>query len=278
MRRSVFGVVAGVIGAAVVTAVVVTVVRANSDGNDAAPTCALATAPAGSPPVLTASSTATAGLTVAEQGFSPAPERKPYLSVGALLRNTTDRVAWRTRVFIDATGASGPSLVFAPQPRYQILEVPMILPGAAVSVGFTLAIKPENVGKVTKVSLTPVVTGWLPAGDGADGLAPITTKIENATRDEVRFTAATANCADLVMRGVGVVWRDTTGKIVGGGFDGHYDDRMCKAGGSGSAGAASALLDGTMVPAAADLAKVELSPYCDLAKGNVVTPDGPFND
>ncbi|WP_347652631.1 hypothetical protein [Plantactinospora sp. B5E13] len=254
------------LGVLVVVVGLVLLARGGDDGPPA-PTCRIVGPP--SPPSAASDS---GGLRIVEQGYSRLLANATTVSMGVVLENTTDRVAYRTRVTFDVLGESGESLVWERHRPWLVQEVPVILPGARVSVGDAVALNdraPRPAASVARISITPVVTQWLPAGDGHTGLAPVTAKPVpgSSQRDEqgtgsVRYISESANCADLFSRGASLVFRDESGRIVGGNVDNQRHLSACDAG-TGHQALAHAGLD--TIPASADLDRTDVTVYCDFS-------------
>jgi hypothetical protein len=237
------------------------------DDVPSAQACRLVTPPSGTAPAADGG-----GLRIVEQGFSLVPS--PTVSMGAVIENTTDKVAYRTRVTFDVLGTGGESVVHSWHRPRLVQEVPIILPGAKVSVGDAVALIDATRGKddpVARISIIPVVTQWLAAGDGNNGLAPVTAKAVpgGGKRDDdgsgfIAYTAESANCAPLLSRGTSLVFRDASGKIVGGNVDGARALAACKPSATSSEESANAGL--RAIPATADLNQTDVTAYCDFAQ------------
>jgi hypothetical protein len=275
-----------VLGAVVVvataTAVVIAVARSGGD-ESAAQECRLVTPPSAAVPAPDSS-----GIRVAEQGWTTVPPdfprnatSFPRVSIGAVLENTTNQVAYRTRVVFDAFGSAGASVVSGPQVTYKMIEVPILPPGARVAVGDTLVA--DEKATISKVSISPTVTQWLPPGGPSSGLAPITAAAvagKSARESDgsalITFTAHSPNCTDLLSRGTAFVMRDTSGKIVGGNVDGLTKQEACQVG--GTAAPVTAMSQQNTVPATADLDKTEITAFCDVVKGlGIIRSGEPIN-
>ena len=250
----------------VVVALVATVsVAGCSDPKPPAGECRLVTPPSGAPVGRSA------GLTLVEQGHTRIPSTETVVSMGAVLQNTTDKVAYRTRVKFDVQDAAGTTVVWENQQNFMVQEIPVILPGAKVAVGDALALTQsarQDPGAVAKVSITPTVSQWLGAGDGNNGLGTVTTKVAagKGQRDadgsgSVVFTANSANCAPMASRGTSMIFRDAGGKLVGGSLSTKPASGACQPGASGEDNAGSTLRS---IPATADLDKTEVTAYCDF--------------
>lgn len=157
------------------------------------------------------------GIEVAEKGVSSSG----LASMGAVLHNTSNHIAYRTRltfkVIVSIEGLpqgpiQGPSMT---------MEIPVMLPGQRVGVGRTL-INVNATNKVISADVDPQTTTWL--SNGALGsFIPTTDIYESTSRvksslpaDAVRYTERSVNCRTLSSRRTAVVFRDASGKIVGG--------------------------------------------------------------
>ena len=267
MQRRAWWLAAGVL--VIVLVVVGAVVLLRGGDDPSAQECRLVTPPSGAAPA--ADST---GLRIVEQGYSRVPSSSTTVSMGAVIENTTDRVAYRTRVTFDVLGAAGTSVVWEKHRWWLVQEVPIILPGAKVAVGDAVALNDEaqaDRNSVSRISITPVVTQWLAAGDGNNGLAPVTAKAVPGgwERDDdgsgfIAYTAESANCAPLLSRGTSLVFRDGSGKIVGGNVDNGRALSACEPGATTSERSANA--GRRTIPASADLDRTDVTVYCDFAQ------------
>nr|BFE74244.1 hypothetical protein GCM10020092_075450 [Actinoplanes digitatis] len=224
--------------------------------------CRLATPPS------TAPVNDTTTVRIAEQGYTRVGSAAAStVTIGAVLENPGDRVAYRTRVTFDVLGPGGGSVVADEFRRFQVLEVPIILPGAKVPVGDALAV--TRLAQVTDVSIKPVVTQWLPAGDGNNGLAPVTATLVPAktTRNPagtgvISYDARSANCTDLVSRGSSYVLRDGAGKLIGGGLSNGPQPSGCDVSENRYTNSFTTAL--RSIPEQADLPRTEVASLCDL--------------
>lgn len=213
------------------------------------------------------------GIEVAETGVSASG----LASVGAVLRNTSDRVAYRTRVVLNALVSVNGLPPGPVQGPLTTMEIPVLMPGQHVGVGRPLV----NVGGATKVVSAGIdvrTTTWL-AKDALGGFTPVTDTYESTTRakaslpaDVVRYTERSANCRALVSRRTAVVFRDAAGKIVGGGLL-PPDGRGNPAGSPQEPPSSPSCSPGERstwvvplqdIPAGADDRRTELYSYCDL--------------
>jgi hypothetical protein len=281
-RTSRWLVLGAIVVVATVAAVVIAVARSGGD-ESAAQECRLVTPPSAAVPAPDSS-----GVRVTEQGWTTMPPdfprnatTFPRVSIGAVLENTTNQVAYRTRVVFDAFGSAGASVVTGPQATYKMIEVPILPPGTRVAVGDTLVA--DEKATITRVSVSPTVTQWLPPGDANNGLAPVTASVVSgkSVREAdgsatIAFTAQNPNCTDLLSRGTAFVLRDTTGKIVGGNVYGVTRHGACAAG--GTTNPVTTVSQENTVPANADLDKTEITAFCDVVKGlGIIRSGEPIN-
>lgn len=267
--------VAGLVVVIVAVAVGV-VLYMRDDSNDVAQGCKLVSPPAGAP-VNDAT-----GVRLAEQGYTRVGSlATSNVTIGAVLENPSDKVAYRTRVSFDVLGPEGQSVVADVSRRYQILEVPIILPGAKIPVG--TALSPNRLAEVSSVTIKPVVNQWLAAGGPDDGLAPIavTPLTDKITSDDqgfghLAYRTTSANCTNLYSRGSSFVLRDTSGKIVGGGFSEQPQASGCDIDDDRFDNAFTTAQRG--VPQTADLPKTEIASLCDVSpRPEPAGPSAPIN-
>ncbi len=266
MQRRIWWLAVGVVVIVVVVIGAVFLLRGHND-KPSAHGCRFVTPPSGAPIADTA------GVKVVEQGYTRIPSSATTVSMGAILQNTTDKVAYRTRVKFDVRNGTDTSVVWENQRSFMVQEVPIILPGAKVAVGDALALTESarsDAGAVARVSITTAVSRWLEAGDGSDGLGAVTTKVVpgKGQRDaegsgSVVFTADSANCAEMASRGTSMIFRDAPGEIVGGSLSTNPASGACKPGVSGEDSASSTLRS---IPESADLDKTEITAYCDFTR------------
>jgi hypothetical protein len=157
------------------------------------------------------------GIEVAEKGVSSSG----LASIGAVLRNSSDHIAYRTRVTLNVV-VSVDGLPPGPiQGPSMTVEIPVMLPGQRVGVGRPL-IRVSATNKVVSADVDLQTTTWLPNG-ALGGFTPTTDTYESTSRvssslpaDAVRYTERSTNCRPLSSRRTAVVFRDANGKIVGG--------------------------------------------------------------
>jgi hypothetical protein len=252
----------------VIAAVVAVFLVRGGDDQPSAGGCRLVTPPSGAP------TGPGAGVTVVEHGHTRIPSADTVVSMGAVLQNTTGKVAYRTRVTFDVLDGAGTSVVWENQRNFMIQEVAVILPGAKVTVGDALALTQsarQDPGKVARVAITAVVSRWLDPGDGNDGLGAIATKVvpgqgqrDAAGSGSVSFTTTNANCAPMVSRGTSMIFRDAAGKVVGGSLSTTPAATACRPGAGTTPDVARASL--RSIPETADLDKTDVTAYCDFTR------------
>ncbi|WP_199512224.1 hypothetical protein [Nucisporomicrobium flavum] len=277
VRRTPLGAVLGVLVLAAVA-----FAGCDSDGEPDTQACRLvAPTPSAGPADSSAVKVTEQGYTTVAPDFPRNSTDAPRVSIGAVLQNTSDQVAYRTRVVFDALDASGTSVISGPQATYKMIEVPILLPGATIAVGDTLVADEKST--VAKVSVTPAVTAWLPPGDANNGLARISatpaanpgTRAANGSAT-VAFTIESGNCTDLLSRGITFAWRDAAGKLVGGNTDAQTKQSACQTGGANQP--ITAMSQPNTVPVTADLAKTDITALCDVAPGaGAVSSGQPIN-
>ncbi|GLY36606.1 hypothetical protein Amsp01_026300 [Amycolatopsis sp. NBRC 101858] len=172
--------------------------------------------------------------------------------MGAVLRNTGDRIAHRTRVTLKVV-VSVDGLPPGPiQGPLMTREIPVLMPGQRVGVGRPL-VDISAANRVVSADVEVGTTTWLPA-------------------DVVRYTESSANCRALTARRTAVVFRDVNGKIVDGGLL-PPDGKGNPAGSSQQAPSSPSCSPGERstwvvplqnIPPGTDDKRTELFSYCDL--------------
>jgi hypothetical protein len=211
-------------------------------------------------PKVGAVASAPGAVVVAEQGFSWA---EPWaISIGAVVVNTSKRVAYRTSIAFHLVDASGQT-VMAVGP---LMEVPVILPGRRVPVGVAVDLPLGEGRDVARVAVTVGETRWARVDDGNRLFQPVEPVVVVLASPSAGASAMNARipsgsnavpCGGLVERGIGFVYRDAGGAIVGGGGAEYYGSQC-----GGSHHGAELRL--TLVPPRADLARIQVSVYCDV--------------
>jgi hypothetical protein len=222
-------------------------------------------------------------LEVVDHGFTqfPDPAGAGRVSLGALIRNTSNRIAYRAGVKLQITDAQGQDAVDPVNARELILEIPVIRPGEQVALGKRAGTRDDVSPDATsdKVTAFDVQLGsvtWLTAGDAAlfPSFPAAFRGIERAGKSsvtgQVRYSVASTSCRQMTPRGTAVVFFDPSGHVVGGTIDGIGDPTHC-----GTAGYDKATLD-TTIPLGIDQAKTLVTEYCDPAppQWGVYRPSG----
>ncbi|MCU1686500.1 MAG: hypothetical protein JWQ81_7239 [Amycolatopsis sp.] len=139
------------------------------------------------------------GIDVEETGVSSSG----LVSMGAVVRNTSDHIAYRTRVMLKVSVAFTGLPPGPMQGSLLTMEIPVMLPGQRVGIGRPLV----NVNATTKVISADVeaqTTTWLPNG-ALGGFSPTADTYESISRvksslpaDAVQYTENSTNCRALV--------------------------------------------------------------------------------
>jgi hypothetical protein len=218
------------------------------------------------------------GLRVTEQGFTQLGPNRRTVSLGAVLENTSTRVAYRARVRFGYVDAAGRSAVTPNSPELS-LEIPVILPGQRVPVGTWAYVRKGPLSTAVTIVDLRVVLGtvrWAPSGGAFAQLSarPRTTirSAGDPLSGTITYAVDSRYCRALSPRGVGVVFRNAAGTIVGGSLDLGSAQQKCAPGTS----VARALVIQSL-PADIDERKTEIYPYCDLAPARVGAADAPIN-
>jgi hypothetical protein len=200
-------------------------------------------------------------VVVAEQGFSWV---EPWvISIGAVVVNQSKQAAYRTIITFKLVGPDGEEVLAVEPPE----EVPVILPGRRVPIGAAWVLPAEQARDVARVAVSVGGTRWVRVDDGNRLFRPVERAVVVRESPSAGATAMQAGvppdlsyyCAGLDERGIGLVYRDAGGAIVGGGGGAYYGSHC-----GGSHHGASLRL--AFVPPRADLARTQLSIYCDIAE------------
>ncbi|MGI5215515.1 hypothetical protein [Plantactinospora sp. CA-290183] len=275
LRLALIGGVAVVVLAAVAGAVVLA--RGDDSPTEEAPCAALPSTP---PPGVDApggQAPGGGGLRVVESGFTPVAgngDDKPYVSLGAVLENTSTRVAHRTLVsFRPVDGRDAP---VATPGNLLTQQIPVILPGQRVVVGGATYLLEDAAGRpatVARFHLDLGSTRWVTRDDGDLMFAELTARHQRTERfaeatdtGTVHYTVDSGYCRQISSHGVGVVFRNSAGVIVGGSFQTGGSVR-CRPGTSEES------VDPMMgIPPEIDDSRTEAYPYCDPVPGGAVDP------
>jgi hypothetical protein len=227
-------------------------------------------------PASAASAAGGGGLRVTEKGFS---QYEPILaSVGGIVENTSSQVAYRTQITFRLTDATHASAVPEKSGELLRLEIPVIRPGEKIPVGTWTYLREAESGKAVTVADLQIELGttqWLPAG----GFAPIMAEQPQLTRSSadpqtatIKYALTSDYCSALHARGVAMVFRNSSGKIVGGSFEADRSPSRCQPGDSNESANAQ-----RSVPSGIDETKTQVLTYCDVAPAAAASPGGPVN-
>ncbi|MEV6640829.1 hypothetical protein [Amycolatopsis sp. NPDC051371] len=223
---------------------------------------------------------ATGGIEVVDQGFSQGPF--DLVSLGAVLENSSAEVAYRITVrfrLFDAARHELPEVT----PGELSVEVPLLLPGQRIGAG-TGAHKHDI--RVADVEAGVGSNTWLPRA-AVGSLGPVgatylrTSRYypDNPAYVDVHYRETFPNCRALASSGTAVVFRDRTGRIVGGDHgpadmpltfrDTHGNDIVVERQPPVSKSCTPGERETWVIPyvggpAAADDARTEVYPYCAL--------------
>lgn len=274
-----------VLAVAAVTGAVVLTSGRDDRGQADGTRCLSTPVPSFGVPTQTDAAPGGGGLTVAEQGYGqidePGRNRAPgeTVSLGAVVHNTSSRVAYRTRVILRVLDAREQSVVADRSGELLRQEIPVILPGQRVAVGAWTFVREVRAGLPATVAAVQVrldTTHWLPA----DGFKQVTTVHRHTDRaagepasGSVDFAVTSPYCQPLAPRGVAAIFRDNAGTLIGGTFA--YDNSRPRC----QPGTHDEFISATRsIPLTADPTRTETATYCDVAPAPVATAsDRPIN-
>jgi len=153
------------------------------------------------------------GVQVVDRGFTQADNGQ--LSVGVVVANTSDKVAYRTRLTFQLYDEGHTQI-----PQTGIVEavIPILVPGQKAGLGFSNA---QSSPKAASVDVHVGSTTWLPALPGFTPVTGTYTRTRQVSPDPtplivLDYHEKSTNCRQLSSAQVGVVLRDADGHIVGG--------------------------------------------------------------
>lgn len=223
------------------------------------------------------------GLRVTESGVSFVPSSggtPDTASVGVMVENTSEYAAYRTLIQFEITDEGATAIATGTGSEALVLEIPLILPGAQLGVGTAAYLdEGKTVTEATQVTTNFEATTWV-AADDAPTVA-IETQHDSITMTEVEsgsgritYQMTSPYCQGLISRGVSSIFRDSSGKIVGGAFEGVKGRIYCAAGTTDQSIHAV-----YTVPDGIDESATSTYPYCDFSM-ELTTPRPtvrPFN-
>jgi hypothetical protein len=208
------------------------------------------------------------GLRVTEYGVSLVPSGAGSLhtaSVGVMVENTSEYAAYRTLIRFEVTDESGAAVSTS---ETLILEIPLILPGAQVGVGTGSYLDDgKTVTEATQVTTHFDATTWVAADDAPT--AAIETQHDSIRMSDgegrnwsgrISWKMASPYCQGLVSRGVSSIFRDSSGRVVGGAIAAVKGRIYCAAGTTEQ----SVYMPDT-IPDGIDESATSTYPYCDFS-------------
>jgi len=208
------------------------------------------------------------GLRVTESGVSLVPSGAGSLrsaSLGVMVENTSEYAAYRTLIRFEVTDESGAAVSGS---ETLVLEVPLILPGAQVGVGTGSYLNEgKTVTDATQVTTHFEATTWVAADDAPT--AVIETVYDSIRMSEsegenwsgrINWQMMSPYCQGLVSRGVSSIFRDSSGKIVGGAIAAVRGGIYCAAGTTDQG-----VYMMSSIPDGIDESATVTYPYCDFS-------------
>jgi hypothetical protein len=208
------------------------------------------------------------GLRIVEKGFTRFGRPVGTVSLGAIVENTSDLVAYRTRIRFRVFDDRHHSAVAASSEKVLYLEIPVILPGHRIGVGDWAYLREGRSARTVPVSGFEIELGtpqWWPTRNTV--FRPVTTRHLRTERNSVEHASGTvgysvdsALCRPFATRGVATVFRNSAGAIVGGSFARDNSKDRCIPGKHTESVEAFG-----SVPPGIDDSRTESYPYCDPA-------------
>jgi hypothetical protein len=217
------------------------------------------------------------GLRVVEQGMSRVEngESSYVYSMGAIVENTSAKVAYGTVVTFNPLTEGGQ--LAADRRSYQLhVYVPVILPGARVPVG-VWAYRPAGVihpPPAVRLEFSFSQVRWAPPGPPFGTISASVTSASRLSPNSLLITNKVHldSCHRLTGRGIGLVYRNHDGAIIGGQFD---TAPMAECDPGDRTWTATTIIG---LPDDAVLSRIDLLPYCDPGPGLAKpSPSGPLN-
>jgi hypothetical protein len=213
------------------------------------------------------------GLRVVDKGFTQIDGPRGFqVSLGAVLENTSTQLAYRSRVTLRIYDSEHHPAEWDDRPG-EVLMIPVLRPGERVGVGAGTSARNSTIqasngrlldGPPVTVAALEVQLGeaqWLPPDDNV--FARISARHERTEPERisdkdatVRYVIGSGYCRPISGHGIGIVFRDKAGAIVGGDVDGNM--APCRPGSETE----SAIAFQSFPPNAA-LTRTEVYPYCD---------------
>lgn len=208
------------------------------------------------------------GLRVTESGVSFVPSSggtPDTASVGVMVENTSEYAAYRTLIRFEVTDESRAAVSTS---ETLVLEIPLILPGAEIGVGTGSYLDDgKTVTEATQVTTHFEATTWVAAGDAPTvAIETQHDSIRMSDRESEKWSGrinwqmTSPYCQDLITRGVSTIFRDSSGKIVGGAIAAVRGPIYCAAGITDQ----GVYMPGT-IPDGIDESATSTYPYCDFS-------------
>jgi hypothetical protein len=206
------------------------------------------------------------GLRVVEQGFTHPADEVRSISVGALLENTTDSIAYHTRITVQLLDADNENIG-----GYDTTDdhIPIIMPGRRIGIGLTAHPTTEEAAKaaVAAIQVSTETTQWLSRDALGDDFEPVTAEYRSTIRrnpnlpnsTEIHFAPKVDNCRPMQGWNPAVLFRDSSGTLIGGTRQYVLVTASC----AHSSEETWVIPRGT-IPQEADDARTEIYPYCDI--------------
>lgn len=250
------------------------ILRATSAPTTASsPTCRLAQ------PSMGTYEAESSGVRVVTKGYSRVGSK---VSMGAVLTNTTNKIAYRTLTTFDALDSAGRTVIDSENQLFRTQVIPVMLPGDSLAVGLSNALNDDVTrtgrARISSIIVTVSVGRWLTEGDEWSGFGRVSATVvagsgvrEPNGSGSLRFDVESSNCeigpynvrGGLVSRGASAVFRDASGSVIGGSLDFLPDQEACK---PGKRTALRFSIAQTDIPANADLDRTSITAYCDFER------------
>lgn len=279
-RRGVVAALAAAVLLAAITLVGCTSGPGTPDPGRHTATCAVPSAPAGGTTGRADTAPGGGGLHVTGRGFTQLSGGQ-RVSLGALVENTSDQVAYRAEVTFDYTGQDGRSAALGSAVERHLI-IPIVRPGQRVPVGAWSYVRHDVTSNkpVAVVGMHVTLGGvtWVPDAPTFAQLSAQAQSFTNLTAGDPEsgtlvYSVTSGYCRALSPRGVGMVFEDSTGTVIGGSFDTDPKATLCTPGTATGRALISASL-----PPNADAGRTVVYPYCDLApRGTPTGSPAPLN-
>lgn len=202
------------------------------------------------------------GLKVVETGFTQSGPDNRLVSIGAVVENTSDLVAYRTTVTFRLYDAAHRPAQFSGSDRFLTWSVPVIMPGQKIGVA-PYGVIPAEGSTVASVDVRLGEPEWWPAANDVHTFAAVTTRHLRAEPSAMgpgygieHYQVQPGYCYDTSALGLAALFRDGTGKLIGGDLWPHAAPGLCRS-------AASQQHMQFRTPPGTDTKRTQTYPYCD---------------